>query len=491
MIPGRVGAPEVTPRLLALLLTALLVTALNLGVRLDREMVDVWDESLFAAHALDMHQSRQWVVTTTGGEVDYYDTKPPLNSWLVATSFDLFGVGLVPLRLPSVLAAAGTVLTVFIWARSVLGMAVAAWSVLVLSTSYPFLFVHSGRTANADAPLALLVTLMFVVLWRSSTTPRQLAGVGPLVAAAIMLKGPAALGFMAPLVVAGAVAQMRHRRPRSAWVTPLAVGGVAGVLPVALWALARWQFDGWRFLGPMVDYDIVQRATTAIQGHDETWHFYVDVLLRHHYDWLVLTGAAVLLAPKALRQAWQRVSNAHPDGALLIGAWAVATWLVPTLLPTKLAWYLTPFYPGAAVVTALAVHDGWRQMRDERQHRRAAAFAALVVLAVGVAEGRMIYRSVARIDLHRSPQGLLLAFGDAVRGARVFAAGCPSPEAFLIDAAGGTCVAVANVDDAGLQARPGDLWVDTAPAVAPGFTLLGRNREASLHRRPGEAPTSR
>src|SRR6188472_2907303 len=69
----------------------LLLAALNIGYRLDREVVTTWDESLYAVSAAEMVRSGNWLVTTFQGDVDYYNTKPPLNIWLIATSFKLFG----------------------------------------------------------------------------------------------------------------------------------------------------------------------------------------------------------------------------------------------------------------------------------------------------------------------------------------------------------------------------------------------------------------
>ena len=62
-------------------IAVLALAAFNLTFRIDREMVDVWDESLFATHALEMIENGRWAVTTFQGEVDYYDSKPPLNTW--------------------------------------------------------------------------------------------------------------------------------------------------------------------------------------------------------------------------------------------------------------------------------------------------------------------------------------------------------------------------------------------------------------------------
>jgi hypothetical protein len=230
---------------------AFVLATLHLTVRLDREMVDVWDESIYATSALEMRASRAWAVTTFQGAVDYFNSKPPLNVWLIVGAFDLFGVGLVPLRLPAALAAWLTILVVFRWTRQVSGRAQAALAALVLATTYPFLYVHAGRTANTDAPLALVVTLVFVVLWRARTDARAAVWLGPLAAAALMLKGPGALGFIVPMLAAdGGPLAVRLPRPRvarsvhrwPAWRPPrCGLGDRAGSPTAGRSSLASWR----------------------------------------------------------------------------------------------------------------------------------------------------------------------------------------------------------------------------------------------------------
>src|SRR6478735_8985449 len=82
-----------------LALITLAIALLNLGYRLDREVVTAWDESLYATSAAEMVRSGNWLVTTFQGDVDYCNTKPPLNIWLIAMSFKLFGISLWTLRL--------------------------------------------------------------------------------------------------------------------------------------------------------------------------------------------------------------------------------------------------------------------------------------------------------------------------------------------------------------------------------------------------------
>jgi 4-amino-4-deoxy-L-arabinose transferase-like glycosyltransferase len=460
---------------------ALSLATLNLTVRLDREMIDVWDESLYATSALEMRSSGQWAATTFQGELDYFNSKPPLNTWLIATSFEALGVHLVSLRLPSALAAWLTVVVAFVWARSHFGVMTAGLTALVLGSTYPFLYVHAGRTANADAPLALIVTLATVVVWTSGTHRSRGVWLGPLAAAALMLKGPAALAFVGPLVMADVVAARAEGGLDSRWWRTRGIGALAGGLLVAWWAVARYHVDGWRFLGRLVSYDMVGRATSGVEGHDEVWYYYALVLLRHHYEWLGVTVGALALAPSSLPRlrTWVQRPDAPSRLRLTVLAWVVATLVVPTIVPTRLAWYLNPFYPGAAVMTALAIRHAWAAA--SRRWSRA-MLAGLVVTGVLTAEGRMIYRSLAMIDLDRSAQGLLIDSGARLAGWRVFATQCPYPETYLAVAAGATCVVAAEAAAAARAALPGDYWIGPPDASLPDADRVAVNRAASLHR---------
>src|SRR5215510_3895201 len=114
-------------------------------------MVQVWDESLFATTAGEMVESGDWIGTTFLGSLDYYNSKPPLQVWLVALSFKEFGMGAASLRLPAVVAAWVTVAVLVWWVRRAFGHSMSAVAGVVLATCYGFLYVHSGRSGNSDA----------------------------------------------------------------------------------------------------------------------------------------------------------------------------------------------------------------------------------------------------------------------------------------------------------------------------------------------------
>src|SRR5439155_11982964 len=120
------------------------------------------------------------------------------------------------------------------------------------------------------------------------------------------------------------------------------------------WAFARWQLDRWQFLERLFDYDFLARSLSVIEGHPGGPLYYARILVKHQYEWIVAAGIALLLFPPS----WSRVTRTfsywrdHRAATAMIGFWAVVTVGIPTLMQTKLPWYLNPFYPVFVIVIA-------------------------------------------------------------------------------------------------------------------------------------------
>src|SRR5262249_10886795 len=146
----------------ALFCAVLAVAAFNLLFRLGSEFVTEWDESLYAISSSEMLRSGNWIGTTFLGSLDYYNTKPPLNIWMLAIVFKTLGTNLIALRLVSAVSAILTVGVLMAWVRRAIGGGVSLMAGLVLATSFAFIHVHSGRSANTDALFTLLVLLTVI-----------------------------------------------------------------------------------------------------------------------------------------------------------------------------------------------------------------------------------------------------------------------------------------------------------------------------------------
>ena len=397
-----------------LALITLAIAVLNLGYRLDREVVTAWDESLYATSAAEMVKSGNWLVTTFHGDVDYYNTKPPLNVWLIAASFKLFGINLWALRLPSFLAAFATIAVVQAWCRRAFSATTSILATVVLSTTFGFLYVHSARSGNPDAWLALDILLTVITLWSAGTSPWRLVWLGPLAAVAFLLKGMAVL---LPLSIVVAVL-LFWRVPRRT-LAPLATAAALFAVPTGAWAVARWQFDRWRFFDGLFNYDFVALVSRPLEGHGHSWLFYLNILQKDHYDWLVTAAVLLLVMALARRDQHPLRIPGNRDVRLLLAVWAGATLLIPTMMATKVAWYLNPFYPLFAIVVAVIIATGLDAFPQPTHRREQTIIAAMVLLAFGVAEGKLVWYSYNQRDLAGSMQGFFLDSSEMVTDRRV------------------------------------------------------------------------
>src|SRR5262245_52079369 len=259
-------------RFLVLASAVLGLAAFNLTYRLGNESLTEWDGSLYATSAFEMLESGNWVVTTFNGETDYYNSKPPLNVWLIALSLKAFGPSLAAMRVPSIVAAFLTIVSLLFWSKHRFGPRVALFACAVLATCFGFLHVHSGRTANPDALLALFFLLIVITMDVSSERPWRRIWLGPLVAGVFLLQG---MAILMPLLLVVIVEGRRRFNARDRWA-PLAAASVLALAPTLAWAIPRWRTDGPLFFERMFFQDFVALTTTAVEGHGHSVFYYFD-----------------------------------------------------------------------------------------------------------------------------------------------------------------------------------------------------------------------
>lgn len=312
---------------------------------------ELWSsrEGRVAACAQAMVETGEWIVPVLGDESRL--EKPPLAYWLAAGAGLVVSGGQVTelaAKLPSVLAALGTVLLVFSLARRAFDSRRAAFfSALVLATSW--LFWVEAHTASADMIMVFFITLAAFGFWRVLEENRrgQLDRILPWLAlgAGFLAKGPVAVAV--PLIVVLGYLAFRKRWKEMAWVlpSPLALVAFAALaLPWYAAVLARRPeaLDIWTT-------ESFGRMSAEATSHREPSPFYY---FEGHF-W----GAAapwILLLPAVLIAAWQKRKAAEfPRGLILAFAWAGLTLVLFSASSSKRGYYLLPVLPG------LALAAGW------------------------------------------------------------------------------------------------------------------------------------
>ncbi|MCC6837717.1 MAG: glycosyltransferase family 39 protein, partial [Bacteroidia bacterium] len=132
-------------------------------IKLDSFPIRLWDESMFAVNSFEMLERGEYIIPYYKGEMNLWNSKPPLLLWIQMLSIKTFGLNELAIRLPSAIAAAATILLMFFFIRKHTNNILAWLTALVLITSTGYFTIHTGRTGDSDALLTLLLTSCNVI----------------------------------------------------------------------------------------------------------------------------------------------------------------------------------------------------------------------------------------------------------------------------------------------------------------------------------------
>jgi len=345
--------------LIATLLAALLSFALfhRLGAT---PLFEDPNEGQYAEVAREMVESGEWL----SPQLDYvlFLNKPPLQYWLIAASYRLFGVDEAAARLPGVLTAALAVLLLFLLGRRLFGggagLAAASIYAAMPSTIIEARFVRPDGllvTATIGAVYAFLVAL------DAAPARRTRALVGLQIALAAGLMGKGALGLLLPgipiaaALLAAASEERRRgddgRPPITAFLADLArprswLVFVALIVPWHLLMAARHQGFAWDYIVNqhfLFFFDKKEPRDSIPIPLGEFW----GITLARTFPWTLLLPLA-LLHPVLQRGAL----GGRRRGVLLTAAWAAGILLFFSLAVSRLEHYALPALPALALLLA-------------------------------------------------------------------------------------------------------------------------------------------
>lgn len=330
-----------------------------LFLHLDTLPARLFDESRQALSALEMLRSGDWLVTHYQGEVDLYNTKPPLLFWLIATSYAVFGPGELAMRLPVAFLALATCAVLM---RSVWRVTGSPWAglyaVLILLTCGGYVTVHVARTADFDAPMIFFMFTSMVLLHRWSR-----GGQGRLVlwSLCLLTLGAFTKSVQAMLYVPGIIVALAWERKllgllRMRWFY---FGLGFFVLIIGGFLLLREQAAP-GYLHAVLYNDVTGRVGEALDDHAAPPEFYFKLLHTWQFGWwwwLSIMGATIGLVHRndELR-SWTR----------WLVCISVCYLIAISSAQTKMEWYSAPLLPLLAALAALPIHLLIQWLQQER-----------------------------------------------------------------------------------------------------------------------------
>jgi 4-amino-4-deoxy-L-arabinose transferase-like glycosyltransferase len=346
-----------------LLVAFVFITLYQLGVR----TLLPPDEGRYATMAREMFASGDWITTRLNG-IKYFE-KPPLQTWMSALSFSLFGIGEWQARLWTGLNGIFGVLLTAYTGRRLFGAQAGLYAALVLaSCAY---WIAAGQMASLDMGLAGMMTLTLCALLlaqRDDATPRERrnwmlvcwAGM----ALAVLSKG------LVGIVLPGAVLVLYTlvTRDWSLWTRLHSGQGVLLFLAIAapwfvLVALRNPEQPYFFFV-----HEHFNRYLTPGHRREAAWWTFLALLAGGSIPWL---GVLVQSLLAGTRRAPGRLKP-----RLLLLLWVVLIIGFFSASSSKLPGYIVPVFPALALLVATWFETGTRGSRTA---------AGLLTAAFGVA----------------------------------------------------------------------------------------------------------
>ncbi|HIF30517.1 MAG TPA: glycosyltransferase family 39 protein [Planctomycetaceae bacterium] len=374
------------------------------------------DEPRNAGCAQEMLQRGDWVVPTFNGELRTH--KPALLYWLTMVSYSAFGVSEFSARFPSAVLGMATVLLTYLIAARLFSSGVALLSSCILVST--LMFTVASRAATPDSVLIFCVTLTLALYVRFAFQRNQQDGTLTLVnggmpswRAAVLVYGSMGLGVLAkgpiglvlPTAIIGMFLLLVHFAERSSqsatnagrswfrlgcwlpgyflrtcWQMRPITAIVACLVVAGPWYyLVGVRTDGMWLRGFFLEHN-VGRAAQAMEGHQGPFFYYPLAILAGFFPWSIF-------ALPVLIESARRVRRPAAYEHLFAICWVVVWVGLFTCARTKLPSYITPVYPGLAMLVGSYLH-AW-----SRRESLAAAWwpywsmAAMAVVGVGCAVG--------------------------------------------------------------------------------------------------------
>ncbi|MBV7535693.1 glycosyltransferase family 39 protein [Duganella sp. sic0402] len=363
------------------------------------------DEGRYAEMAREMWASGDWITTRLNG-IKYFE-KPPLQTWMNALTFSVFGLGEWQARLWTGLCGLGGVLFTGYAARRVFGARAGFYTAVVLGSS--LFWIASGQINSLDMGLTGMMSLALgslLIAQRDDATPDErrnwmlLCWAG--MALAVLAKG------LIGVVLPGAVLVLYSALSRdlAIWKRLHLAKGLLLFFAIAtpwfvLVALRNPEQPHFFFI-----HEHWERFFLKTHHREGPWYYFLLLLIPGVMPWLGLL-------PQALLNGARRDAQLRFQPKLLLLVWVLFITCFFSYSSSKLPGYILPVYPALAMLLAIYLEGASRLNR---------MLAAVLLVLVGLGGLAVIPHMISAAVRHPGERALLEAYQPWVLTAAIIAA---------------------------------------------------------------------
>jgi len=325
---------------LALFLLLLALSVFSCFYALGSLPVSSWDEARHGVNAYEMMKTGNLIINTYNYTPDYWNLKPPMSFWSIILGFKLFGYGVIGLRFYSAFSMFLIIAICAIFIYKQCGRFACILTIGLLSTNQIFYVFHFARSGDADALFALFFTVSIISLYYLNKNIRFSYVNGLCFALAFLTKSWHAL--LIPVIcilyimISGEFKRVKAKN--------IIFYLLCSLMPVLVWAIIRYHYDGTTFFMHMVDQDLLARYSKVVERHKGGifYYFYyffiswVGVLFIAASIYFVFKAAAKKKIPTIFKNI-----RAHRS-SMLFALWILVPLILYSIAKTKIEWYIFP-----------------------------------------------------------------------------------------------------------------------------------------------------
>jgi 4-amino-4-deoxy-L-arabinose transferase-like glycosyltransferase len=309
------------------------------------------DETRFSSATLEMLSSGDYIVPTFNG--DLRPDKPILIYWLMSIGVTLLGPCEAGVRFFAPIGMAVSSLLTGWLGRRLFDPLTGFWSAAILSTTGLMLIVGGAATTDSVL-LAFMLTAITPAIFMLQDKPnfKHLAAMLLGLTGAMLTKGP--VGLAIPVLTICGILWFGNTDIRKAgkksllWLIALSLVATGIFL---LWAIPANSATGGEFASKGIGHHVIDRILEPQESHGGnfflTLPYYIPVIIGTFMPWTLLLFGSV-------RALYGRRLGSDHARAVLLG-WFWPTFILMSVVATKLPHYILPVYPSLAILTAAAI----------------------------------------------------------------------------------------------------------------------------------------
>lgn len=365
--------------LLALIFITLLF---NLFYKINVQSID-FDEARHGINAYEMIRNGDYIINTYGYNKDYWNLKPPISFWAVIIGYKLLGFNTLGLRISSIISAIITIAMVTKFTKDKHGKTAAVIAAAMMTSFGQPILWHCSRGGEADSlyvlffSAAVICSLLIDKGYKYLYLACFFAAQNFLTKSWHVLPVCATIGLN--LIYSGHIKKMKLKE----WLLAI----LSFLLPILTWALLRYSRDGITFFKEMIEYDLLKRSSTAIEGHTGNAFYYIRLVGLNYLFWLLLLVVAVILLKPS---TFKSINKKKWPYILGVTSWYLLPIVLYSMASTKIEWYILPIYPPFAILCAAAFSAVLKNPNIKAVFKKLFT-VALVMIFIGY-EGFIVYR---------------------------------------------------------------------------------------------------